>query len=686
MKISVIDNQTRADILVANKEHNENMSLDKDELIHQLNDLQTDSQQVLQLVQSTRIREYTNLAQIYAWWIEAVKIEGLLEELYETAGTRRVNETGAEISFRRLLHLVFIKSGIDKDALDRKNRALICIHEEYSRKKELYENDTVIKLASYVKSNGGIGGLIKKNNMDVEIKNQSQESIERANHLQSNADTKDNKDAYARPSDQPKTIPGGTAASASNASFGNCAKTPLKHSVPISQLNRQKVFAEDAEIYLCDSDPTKFVQMTTPIETDHDDLALALIKRVGNKYEIIGSMLPTKNIVQEVMASTYSKDFKALPNLVRPLLETIKTQSLPANVARVFETFAMRELEKTGSAGEYRYKKRIAYLSANNSLLLSSISEDSSVVTRAKLRTPFLASDAGDYQLPVRCVKLLEHRLLACNDFNLFKPTTDQLVEVNPRLGVNSHTLRLNNKVSSDIHMNLDFWRFEQEFGDGCVQVDFSGVKNLAGNSQFLITADEFKAFAFDHCNKWLSSYGDYINRPAHNVVCIAIGQQGLVLQYELENGQFNNQGTTSIASSGLNRSTYSANFLACDLLVSISGIAALDIEGNITINGLSDALVIEFATSVAEFCVAIPTATANGRSVNAFTKYKANVAKGSGRVSADQLQDPEYREWVLQNNAVVSDEVLEQVLGIEGVDYDDTQVSGADIPDVVTY
>ena len=154
MKISTNDNQTKAETLVASKEHNENMSLDKDELIHQLNDLQTDSQQVLQLVQSTRMREYTNLAQIYVWWTAAVKIEGLLEELYENTGTRRVNETGAEISFRRLLHLVFIKSGIDKDALDRKNRALICIHEHYIKKKELYDNDAVTKLAGYVKSNG----------------------------------------------------------------------------------------------------------------------------------------------------------------------------------------------------------------------------------------------------------------------------------------------------------------------------------------------------------------------------------------------------------------------------------------------------------------------------------------------------------------------------------------------------
>lgn len=74
---------------------------------------------------------------------------------------RRVfGEHSGELSFRRLLYLVYGIYGLDKDNLDRKNRALLRLHVEYERHHELYAKDAVTKLAGFIKSQGGINSLI----------------------------------------------------------------------------------------------------------------------------------------------------------------------------------------------------------------------------------------------------------------------------------------------------------------------------------------------------------------------------------------------------------------------------------------------------------------------------------------------------------------------------------------------
>jgi hypothetical protein len=657
----------------------------KDQLTRQLDYLRSENHQVIQLFQSTRMREYTNIAKMYVWWREATKVEGLLEELYKATDSRRVNETGAEINFRRLINLVYCNSLLDKDSLDRKNRALIGIHEEYLKHKEKYEHDTAQKLADFIKSSGGIDGLIKKNQSTQDQKTQSKKTNDEVNHSIS-ADpkttcSKSDKEQYA-------TAPEVNLAGEVNASIqsGDELTTTIRSKrAPVSQSNRQKILSEGAENYFSGRNPNQTIQISTPLETDCDDLGLALIKRVGDSYEVIGSMLPSRNIVQEVLSETYSKEFNAIPGMLRPLLETIKTQAMPKNLAKVFEKQALKASDTKGSSGELRYQKRIVYISASNSLLLSSVSTDSSVVTQAGLKNSFIQNGSGDYHLPVRCVKLLENRLLASNDFNLFKPATDQLVAVDPRLGMNSHAIQLDNKAIADDRVNLDIWRFEQGMNRGCEQVDFIYAEATGEESQFLITAADLKAFAFDHCNKWLASYGDYIKRPEHKIVGIEIGKQGLTLRYELENGKFNNQGNTSIGSLVSTQSAYSAWFLACDLLVAISGIAALDLEGRVTITARPDVVLIDFATSVADYRVAIPTVNGTVRNSSAFTKYKASIALGAGTVSAEQLQDPEYRAWILENNELVDDTALEQVLGVDSDDYEDFLSSDEEILNAVS-
>jgi hypothetical protein len=130
--------------------------------------LQAESAAVQTVIAKTNQLEYENLAAIYLWWRAAVALPGYLEQAYKPTLVRRVfGENTGEISFRRLLYLMYGIYGLDKDSLDRKNRALLSLHTEHEKNHALYAKDGVAKLAGYIKSQGGINSLISKSNKSV---------------------------------------------------------------------------------------------------------------------------------------------------------------------------------------------------------------------------------------------------------------------------------------------------------------------------------------------------------------------------------------------------------------------------------------------------------------------------------------------------------------------------------------
>jgi hypothetical protein len=133
--------------------------------------LQAESAAVQTQIIKTNQLEYENLSAIYLWWRAAVAVPGYLEEAYKPTLVRRVfGEHSGELSFRRLLYLMYGIYGLDKDNLDRKNRALLRLHVEYERHHELYAKDAVTKLAGFINSQGGINSLIGGSNREPSVK------------------------------------------------------------------------------------------------------------------------------------------------------------------------------------------------------------------------------------------------------------------------------------------------------------------------------------------------------------------------------------------------------------------------------------------------------------------------------------------------------------------------------------
>jgi len=130
--------------------------------------LQCETAQVQAIVIQTNEKEYQNISAIYLWWRAATTVAGYLEEAYKATYSRRVNQDSSDgINFKRLLYLMYGSYGIDKDSLDRKNRVLNQLHKEYEKNDSLYAKDGVDKLAGYIKTQGGVNGLIDSNSQDL---------------------------------------------------------------------------------------------------------------------------------------------------------------------------------------------------------------------------------------------------------------------------------------------------------------------------------------------------------------------------------------------------------------------------------------------------------------------------------------------------------------------------------------
>lgn len=96
--------------------------------------LQTECAAVQTLITKTNQLEYENLAAIYLWWRAASSVQRYLEDAYKPTLVRRVfRESSDELSFRRLLYLIYGIYSLDKDNLDRKNSALLRLHAAHEK-------------------------------------------------------------------------------------------------------------------------------------------------------------------------------------------------------------------------------------------------------------------------------------------------------------------------------------------------------------------------------------------------------------------------------------------------------------------------------------------------------------------------------------------------------------------------
>lgn len=657
--------------------------------------LQAESAVVQTVIAKTNQLEYENLAAIYLWWRAAVALPGYLEQAFKPTLVRRVfGESTGELSFRRLLYLMYGIYGLDKDSLDRKNRALLTLHTEHEKNHELYAKDGVAKLAGYIKSQGGINSLISNSNKSVA---QSLSVKGGAGRAGGAGGASTSQSGIQQPVSSAATT--GSVASAravgavgsfvpiSQTTLGVGSSAPratvgLRKSmaaINISDAVRYAALGDEAMNFFQNQGAPRTVVMNAPIPTNKDGYAIAILKRNVTGYELI-SATDTVQGMREVMVSAYRKRFDALPHTVRCLVELIKTQSLPANLLKLYDKLAELSAEKHDDNTKKKITRRVAYIASENALLLSPTFSDSGVVTVARLKNSLFEGDPVDCFMPTRCRKLIEHRLIASNDFNLFKPSEAQCIPRFQREGLASHMMRLENKANSADFLFVEFWGFEDTMGDGCAQLFFAESYIQRCPVQLRLSQTEFGKLSFDHINKWLASYGEHITRPANKLIQFGLDSNGFTFDFDLVNGSFRNHARSDFEQALNVQMPAKATFLAKDLCLALHSVGELQLVGDVSLAWSDDVLVLQYSTAVADYTVAVPTTHELIRKSSAFVQFCPMVPSGVSSVVSehegideqDLEMDMLFEQALIDANQPMTDTEIERIIGIEPDDYEE--------------
>lgn len=653
----------------------------KEALAKRLLRLQADSAAVQTVIAKTNQLEYENLAAIYLWWRAALALPGYLEEAYKPTMVRRVfGENTGELSFRRLLYLMYGIYGLDKDSLDRKNRTLLGLHAEYEKNHELYSKDGVNKLAGFIKSRGGISSLIGSS-VTTPAQTASSRAASDGNVSAAGGGTHANGGGLLAPRDDYSHASGNVGNKAvSSTTAAGVNKTCRTQPVPkITDALRFATLAEEAKAFYTKQPSSQLVNINPPLATDKQGYAVAVVKRTANGYEVISATEGGMDL-KEVMVSAYCKRLDVLPYSVRCFLEVLKTQALPAPLLKLYDKLIEVGTEKREDNSKRKSARRVAYLAQENMLLLSPTFATSGVVTMAKLKRSPFEGNAADCFMPTRTRKLIEHRLLAANDVHMFKPQHGKHVPSFHKPGLCSYLLRLDNKANAADFMFMEFWPFDAEMGNANQQLVF--VQSLA-SSQCAVTVDiaqsDFKTLIYDHIRPWLLSYGEHMTRPANKVLQLGMDASGFTLQFDWVNGAFRNQAKSDFAQQLTGSTSAQATFLSKDLCLALNGIADLPLTSDIQMAWSEDVLVLRYVTDIADYTVAIPTTVAGRRKDTAFAVYAPTVAERSDiEPTVEQFEAEDAEDVLMLESALgltagpMTDAEIEKLIGLQMDDYDD--------------
>ena len=390
----------------------------RNELKSALEQLICDADDQTQLYESSIQALYRNLGAAYLWWREARTYEGFLEELY---AERYLVQRGDEEKFTRLVRLIWQMewTGNDAPKLQKWAKALRGFHHEYETNRDAYKvNDPNEAIRQFFQAKGGIGAV---------------------GDLVSALQPSDEDDQSAK-----------------------ATAKPQKKSEQ-DKLNEQQILKKHIELgerYFADEAPylKNIVSKSQRIDVTRKGYAVALVRKSANgSYDLL-SITNNDDIVYETIVETYKRNDAALPNVLRTLSESIKTQTLPVQLEKHRQ--ALNEItDVVGSDGKTKLRavKRMLLRPKSKDILISECRTDCSVVTIVKPNR-FPSNVAENITLRAINHKYIEQNMLQTRDLCFFTTLKKDIEKVDDQSLKASHRLRTQNKVTNRIH-TLYFYR-----------------------------------------------------------------------------------------------------------------------------------------------------------------------------------------------------------------------------------
>ncbi len=532
---------------------------------------------------------YRHLAEVYFWWVEALKVPGLLEAEYAKT-KRRHREVHYGRNYTRLLVRVWGDNNCSNSDLDRHSRALNKINKEYLSREPYYAKDGVAKLAQFIENSGGINGLTGYGGADSDKIARDKVSI---------------------------------------------------NLTPPRATEKQKFEAllkSASEYYAQSTAPAHAFQTALPV-TD-DDLAVVLVRRTAAGYQLLGAT-NDKQLVEAAAVVNYKHIFSTLPPSVRSLIETLRTQCLPPHILLIQRDLVDKTKQKHSDGTKMLSMRRLLYRSARNDFLLSPIRTHSGVVTCAVPKHGVLDHVEGDVFLSSRARLALEQLAISNYEFNLYKAEAEDRIRQYKPEDSASHVLRLQSMANGDDHLLLDFWQYDREINPPLPQVELDMIGKADWKTD--VTLSWLRELSNNFVSKWFASHAKNIKRD-HQIVCqLELKRNEITISYVKRNGVFEHKKNIQLAKPVPGFVTLNLLFLTKDLMPVLASVADFEVMGDVQVSATAHVLLLEFETAATKFSIAVPTVNDKEiRSTKVFTTYQPTVKRENQFETVDEEFDYE--------------------------------------------
>lgn len=550
------------------------------QLAQELAQLQQSAALVSDHIRKSNRAFYKHLAELYMWWRSASKVDGYLAREYAKTG-KRIKKIKQGINFAPLFWLTW---GTDNDLTDDKtgrwSRVLNALHTVYEAE-EQYRTDSVAKLQNYIHNNGGVeglGGYGKAVSDEIEDDELSDEE----------------------------------------------ADALLAERAPLLLVDTMlsRLYSKATAFYSGLLNPVT-IELDYTIPTTADGMGLVLVRKVGDKYQLVGAS-SDETMVQPLAMHTYLHDFAALPISIRAIVETVSTQCLPGRL-QDFHDALMDPAVKRGGSTVSKSMRRLMYVHARGEFVLSPMRSDSGVVTVAKPMKPVLANPTADVFLSTGSRRGLERRLISGHDFNFYLPTQDSVIpEYGPQANLASHAIRLQHEFAPSSYLHLDFWPFYDSIRAPRGQLVALPLRPGFGKWQASLSLSWFRKFALEFTTPWLRSHGAHIKRPHQNVLLLAFDSTCLAVHFVHRDDVFESSVSVGFGGTRATGEQLSVHALTKDFVIAMQAIADLGVVSAINVEVDGDVIAMDFSTGAAAYRLYVPTCTLEGtRSGKHFTHYE---------------------------------------------------------------
>ena len=545
----------------------------------ELHDLQTNGTVTWANFRKSNFEFYKHIAEIYFWWRKAVAIESYLEAEYAKLGRQYKTNVIYGTNYSPLLWLVWGENQCSTSDSDRHSRALNTIDAEYLKRLSYYKKDKVERMAKFIESNNGIGGLCgyglaKKDEEDIEqliTNKQLQANTRQSNEL----------------SHQERTVVGYDAA--------------INH------------YATNSVAPLID--------FGTVLATNADDLSLILAKRTASGYQLLGST-NDEDLIKATAIKNFKHDFNALPIEVKCVVEAIRSQAIPLTLLKERKHL----IERTKGKNQQLMYRRLVYCANTSAFLYSSVRTNSSVVTKVTPHQSIFADVVSDIFLSPLTSNVVESKLIATNEFNTYQrfdtQANTQLLE---EFGVYK-LIRLQNIFNYSDFVILDFWRFDTNTNLPLTQVCVAETAFDKTNWEHTLDIGLFRHMALEVLDKWITSHAKYIKRKEGNLCQLVLSQNSLTLQFVEKFDDFEEKYEFLFVKPTKQIATTTLKFYCKDMMFVLRSIADYDTP-LIQVRANKSALQFEFVNATATIQITVPTLDKKGlRSADAFDKFEARA------------------------------------------------------------